>query len=779
MRVLVVLVAVGVAGCAPSEETPPDANGPSPPSGCQPGEKPRADGTCMAAGMREDGCPAGQHAAAGKCADAGIPASACGAGFTSDGAHGCLAVLPAMPCATGTFAVPGESACHEVAPCGTGTWGAIPADASTQYVDGAYQGGGSTGAADKPWTTIKEAVGVAAPGAIVAIAAGSYHEDVSVTKAVKLWGRCPAMVEIVGAELNGSAVIVAKAAGGTEVHGVALRGEGAGLTSLGADGVVLDRVWVHDTAIGGVNAYQGALTIKRSLVEHVRQFGVRGEGGKLVVESSAIVDTQRTVGDQKWGWGVESQSFDGEVSDITVRGSLVDGSRSLGMGIFGGMLLVEASVVRGTDADAQGHFGQGIALSVDAPTKGPPSAMIRASIVEGSHDAGVIAFGAKVELEHSVVKGTTPAPADPTRCYGVAFAYDPLTKKPAEGTVRESLVEGNAGAGVQFTGGTGTVRDSVVRGTTVIVSKGYFSAGVALRFDKVRAVATIDGSLIEKNPVGVYAQASDVTVLGAALNDQATEGVLAEASDKGMPSVTLRTSVLERNRAVGIFGDGAHTLIESSAIRDTMPSTDGDAGFGTYLVSGGLPTTVTMRWSVVEKSRVAGAVFGGVTLDMSAVAIRDTMARAADDFLGLGLYIEPDPKTFAPAHATVRATLIERSVDSGVSLIGSEAAFDGVVVRDSRAHEDGTYGDGIDVVESKATIDRMTVAGSARAGIANFGGTVSIATSKLDCNTFDLDGEVEQGVSATFDDRGGNTCGCGAEQRPCVVRSQMLKPPGG
>src|SRR5437588_704532 len=67
--------------------------------GCAPGEKLEGDGHCE---------------------PAGVPASSCGKGFSSDGRRGCVAILPADACASGQMAVPGETSCRDVAPCGTG-----------------------------------------------------------------------------------------------------------------------------------------------------------------------------------------------------------------------------------------------------------------------------------------------------------------------------------------------------------------------------------------------------------------------------------------------------------------------------------------------------------------------------------------------------------------------------------------------------------------------------------------------------------------------------------
>ncbi|MBW2459900.1 MAG: hypothetical protein JRI68_35750, partial [Deltaproteobacteria bacterium] len=155
-KLLCCLMAALVMGCG--DESDPAAD-PVAPTGCVPGERPLDDGSCR---------------------PPGIPAYGCGEGFEHDGDRSCEPILPAAPCPIGTMAVPGDAECREVAPCGDGPWGAIPIEASTQHVDQSYAGGNSDGSAAMPWTTIAEGITAAAPGAIVAIASGSYVENLVV-----------------------------------------------------------------------------------------------------------------------------------------------------------------------------------------------------------------------------------------------------------------------------------------------------------------------------------------------------------------------------------------------------------------------------------------------------------------------------------------------------------------------------------------------------------------------------------------------------------------------
>ena len=171
-------------------------------------------------------CPPGElELSDGSCQAAGVPPEACAAGFVADGQQGCEPTLPASPCPVGTMAVPGEATCREVAPCGSGTWGDIPVTTSTEHVDKSYTGGNSDGGPQQFWTTIADGYAAAAAGAIVAIAAGSYAEELVIDgKAVRLWGRCPGQVEVVGPTEDAAAITIGLGADGTEVRDLAITG---------------------------------------------------------------------------------------------------------------------------------------------------------------------------------------------------------------------------------------------------------------------------------------------------------------------------------------------------------------------------------------------------------------------------------------------------------------------------------------------------------------------------------------------------------------------------
>ena len=78
---------------------------------------------------------------------------------------------------------------------------------------------------------------------------------------------------------------------------------------------------------------------------------------------------------------------------------------------------------------------------------------------------------------------------------------------------------------------------------------------------------------------------------------------------------------------------------------------------------------------------------------------------------------------------------------------------------------------------ASAVLAGSRVEGNARSGVSSFGSSLSIEDSVLECNTIHLDGEVFQGLPATFEDRGGAVCGCAGAEVDCKVLSSNLAPP--
>lgn len=595
--------------------------------GCVAGELELPDGACLAAGTQPNGCAAGEVGLdAGGCRPAGLTPELC-SGVDELGA--CVPALPADVCPPGQMAAPGEIACRDVAPCGAGDWGDIPVDATTEHVDAAYAAGASDGSAAKPWTTIQDAVDAASPGAIVAVAAGTYAEDVDIAfKAVRLWGRCPKMVEVAGTSGGIGAVFVRKGAASTEIRDLAIRGGSAGLVLSGSEQVVADRVWIHDT----------------------------GKAGVIV---------QDTFGP----------------TAIAVTRSLVEAATTNGVFVAGAAVTLEASVVRQTEARSDELFGRGVAVQDDPDTGGRADVTIRASLVERNRDIGVFVEGSDATIEDSVIRETEPRASDQT-----------------------------------------------------------FGQGLNVR---------------------------DAETTGA------------------RSTVTVRSSVLSKNRATGAFLSASDVTIESSVVRDTQPEEAAQAfGWGVEVQcsDAGQRANVTVRASVVARNRALGIYVAGSDATIEGVLVADIQPQASDHDHGLGIQVQLDGATMQRTSATIRSSVVERALDAGILCAASDATIEASIVRGTLPRaSDGAFGDGVAVAAEEgpasATVTASRIEGNARAGVSAFGATAAVGTTQLECNAFHLDKETFEASAPAFEDRGGNVCRCQGAEIACQVSSSNLAPP--
>jgi hypothetical protein len=687
-------IALLLASCG-GEET---LLAPAPPAGCKPGEWVRDDGACVPAGLPPDlACPPGEDEVDGACVAAGTPPEGCGAGFVHDGDRGCEPILPAAPCGDGEMAVPGDEACHEVAPCGSGTWGSIPIEPNTEHVDPSFVGT-STGSPAAPWTTIQEAVEDAARGAIVAVAAGDYAETVTLDKPVRLWGRCPSLVRVVG---QTNAAVVVSGTSDVEVRGLGLTGAGYGVRVSDATAVTLDSLHVFDTADYGVmvDDYLGpaAATVRASLVERAGRFGVAVVGSEAAIDGVEVRATAQNAEGPPAGVFVDSGTVG---SNVSVTGSHVDLGSWFGIFVQGSEAAIERVVVR--DVAAGVGFASGIHVQMPCTPAGcnealRPNATVRSSIVERSGTVALAALAADVLVEH--VRARDPAASG----FSVGIAV----------------------------------------GTVCIPG-----AGTEYVCHPVRSNATLRASVVERGVLGVQVFGSDATVERVAVRDcgfdPALNGVglsvgvpcraVGDAEQCHAPArsvVTVRGSLVERSHVVGMFVNGSDAVVERTLVRDMRAGVGGLWGRGIQI----------------------------------------------QDACGFGSCVG-----LAPATAVVRSSRIDGTFEGGVLAVSSTLTIETSLVRATAAAQNGLFGDGVLVMKSggdaSGTVFGSRVEQSARAALATFGSPVAVGGNAFVCQAFDLDREpAADGANGSFDDLGGNGCGCPAPDRTCRAVSSSLAPP--
>ncbi|MBW2523182.1 MAG: hypothetical protein JRI23_03365 [Deltaproteobacteria bacterium] len=530
------------------------------------------------------GCPPGElHETDGTCLAAGIDPEHCAEGFEPDGQRGCRAILPADPCADGMMAIPGETTCREVSPCGSGTWGNIPVEANTEHVDQSYGGGGSDGSAAAPWRTLAAAIHAAQDGAIVALAAGGYADNLEVDKPVRIWGRCPTLVEIVGADPDLPTMLFVAGGAASELRDVAVRGGLVPVGVLGPAQLLVDRVRVHEGRWHGIEVASltepASLTLRRSLIDSNHGAGVIAGASAITIEETVIRDSLPNLSDQTRGRGIVAQhNADTMVpSELTLRRSLLDGNRYEGITVLASSATVESTVIRGTrpqESDGRVGIGLNVVDDFESLTGLRSELSLRTSVIESNLRSGLAVHGSVAAVEHTVIRDTAVNPAEEQfGGRGLLVQLDPDTGEPAEVTVRSSLIEASQESGVFVGGATVTLEATIVRDTQPTAQGGGRAVQVQ-DLDGSACSLTVRGSQLRgTSGVGMMlAGAVVATVEGVLFADTATlgqdglfgDGLIAAALRSNSAELAVSWSRIEGSERVGLASFGSEVTIASS-----------------------------------------------------------------------------------------------------------------------------------------------------------------------------------------------------------------------
>ena len=476
------------------------------------------------------------------CIRPGMTPEQCATGFNHDGEYRCVPIVPAEPCPYGSMAAVGEDSCRPVAACGSGKWGDIPTTPQTQHVDGSYQGSDSDGSAERPWVTITDAVGGSVSGGLIAIAAGSYLEDVVISDtAVTLWGLCPEMVEVVGTSTGNAAILIYEGASGSAVRNLSLTGGAEGLIVAGAVDVTVHQLWVHDTNGWGLSFLSSfgptAVAITDSLVEQCHQLGLLVDGSQITIERSVIRATLPALGSGRDGYGIAAQvgctaqGCDTSLrSEVTIRGSVFEQNHAMGVFLAGSDMLIEGSVIRLTQPEVVSQMsGRGVSIQPTCDAQGicdPQSRAnltLRSSFVHQNHDVGLFVGGSDALVESTVIAGTLPRAAGLVTGRGLSALMACTLEAGCDPTIRSTLVlqssvvEQNHDAGLFVAGSDLTVHDTVVR-DTIARPDGYFGDGIAILSELSLSTASVSETLVDACArAGVASFGSSITIQKTAI----------------------------------------------------------------------------------------------------------------------------------------------------------------------------------------------------------------------------------------------------------------------
>jgi len=528
--------------------------------------------------------------------------------------------MPAEPCAPGEIAVPGDATCRVLGDCGTSKWGNIPLDSSTQYVDASYLGGDSNGSAERPWGRIQAGVYAAAPGAVVAIAAGVYAEDVFVDKPVRIWGRCPELVSLEGIGSYFWALSLEVGSSNSEVRGLSITGPVDAVLVSGATGVVLEQLWLHDTGEWGLDVQSGLgpaeATLRDSLIEATQHLGVfvDGAGAVLHIDRSAVRDVYPTAAIPITSTAIVSQLF----ASVRVTQSIVERPPDVGVRAVNGFLALEGVLLR--DQQRIGEGQAGVLVTANSETGDPSQATISASVIEGAVAQAIHATGSRADIDATTVL------APRLNGHGVTVTRYEHAGGPAEVTIRDSTIREAEEAAMVVIGGTLTAEGVLVRDVLPRPRSGTVGYGLSVQADRLLAAPS---------------------------------------------QATLRDSVIERASDVGIAVAGSQVMVEHTRVSDTRPSRAlrGHGIHAQHDTVVDLPATLGLTDVLVERSYEFGIVAQNAWLSAERVTVRDTLPTPEAGTFGDGIALISD----RAVESTLTAVRVEGSARAGIASFGARA----------------------------------------------------------------------------------------------------------
>ncbi|MGZ3420358.1 MAG: right-handed parallel beta-helix repeat-containing protein [Polyangiales bacterium] len=487
------------------------------------------------------------------CVAVGVPS--CAEGFDADGRGGCTARLPSDACKPGELALLGDASCHPVADCGSQPY--PPGTESAIHVDASYSGA-SDGSVAKPYSKIADAILAAPADGTIAIAAGSYTENLLIQRSLHLVGRCPSMVSIAGAPDKTTTYTVDVIADAT-VSGVAVTGPYVSI-SVRNGKATLDHLWVHDSGAQGVDLQMPTtsnteVTLRDSLVEGNHFAGILVLGAHATIER-VVSRKNLPEADGTGGAGLQIGTWKmNPASRVDVRASIFEDNTFANVAVAGVKATIDGSVLRRSVAEPSGKEAPGLGVYNDPKNANVGDVTLSSSLVEENRGVGIYVLSGKATIDKSVVRAQKTRASDDLGGDGITAA------RKADLTVRDSLVEGNRHAGILISGSTGVVERCVVRDTTAH-GDGAFGVGVAFSVDGVLpSQGSVEDTLIARSRyVGLAVVGSAVTAKRLLVRETA-----AQTSDGKFGDGIAITAVVAADTVVPASFDTSDVTVDGSA----------------------------------------------------------------------------------------------------------------------------------------------------------------------------------------------------------------------
>ncbi|MDP6934215.1 MAG: right-handed parallel beta-helix repeat-containing protein, partial [Myxococcota bacterium] len=389
-----------------------------------------------------------------------------------------------LTCAQGEL-LDGDACVPEA--CGTGTWGDLQTDGDTIYVDASAEDGGD-GSEESPFTLIQEGLDAQGKSGMVAVAAGTYVENLQMTRdhsGVHLAGRCRELVVIDASEgsedemLEGSGIFLnGYLSTQWTVSGVTVTGAPWGGITQAKGMLTVERIASTNNKFG-IEEYSGAVSATDCILLGNRTAGGYLSASTATLNGVSILETGPANGGEG-GYGL----FVSEDSELTATDCTLTDNDYMG-------LWVQDSFLDASGCTLQGNHVMGLLLLRSVGT-------IDEVRILGTLPGDDGSYGAGVQVHESTLQATNCVLEDNAHM-GLACV---------EGTLdaTECTIQGNRMAGLVLTSASTATVQNVNVLETRFGPDGYFGRGFS-----VERGSTLDATdcLVQDNDeVGLNVQSS-------------------------------------------------------------------------------------------------------------------------------------------------------------------------------------------------------------------------------------------------------------------------------
>ena len=156
----------------------------------------------------------------------------------------------------------------------------------------------------------------------------------------------------------------------------------------------------------------------------------------------------------------------------------------------------------------------------------------------------------------------------------------------------------------------------------------------------------------------------------------------------------MRDALFERNDGNGVLLLSATGQIERVEVRDVGTDAYGH-GFGFFVVSQAARAAASIKSARVQRAGRLGIAASAADVDLDATLVQDTLPTPGYRH-ARGVEVQDDGPG-RRSRLTAHGLVVERNVETGVLVVGSDAVLEDVVARDTQAASNGTRGVGIAV----------------------------------------------------------------------------------